>query len=360
MRGSPASLASLAGIAATILLGALSCRGPLVGPDYEAPVIEAGEAEADADTAPPSARIPPRPPGTPELGGTTDWFIVQGFHFGRVDRKGIATATAWGDWGYDLDGLCGTVEACIRKKTIVDGSECRDNAFGLAMLGPMEKLLNVASGFEAETNAAIAGGGTTWVLAIDSVGDLVDDPRAPGRLYLTSPDLGAAPRFDGTDVPTIASDSVLLALDRPFVSFPNAYVAGALWVSGDSVLLDIVPKVPFGKALVPIDLVGGVITLDLDKAKTGTAGVLAGGFAFPAAKTALEQLASAHGVCPGTSEYEALLALPREAADLYVPGWIATDVPCNAVSIGIGFDAVQAMPPTTIGPPTEKPVSTCP
>ena len=311
-------------------------------------------------TVPVARALPPtgstQPPDRPTVAGgegTTQWFVVDTLRLGIEDRNGVARADAWKSYGYDLD-LRITTSAdlttggtCKRRagapaNVLLDGNGGIDNNFGAHFMQTMKSL---KSDIEDASNAQIHDGSSgTLLLRLDHVAD-PDSQSVPGALYATAP--SAAPAFDGNDVLPVDASSVDGALDKPLANFPDGYMVGGTWVSGE------LPGAPFplplhlGGARMMLALAGGVITVHVDDGKNGTiAGVV------PAASfgTAMTPFATRFGICPGNATFDQLITTMTQSADLVAtaPEFQDTAVECDALSLGFGFTMVKAAPPTTI------------
>ncbi len=321
------------------------------------------ETDPDAGSAT-AARPPQRPTGdrAPSGKGKTIWTIAKRFQLGALDSTGTPTKEAWRGLGYDIDRTCtGPIESdnntgtCLRpagaqKDSLVDGVDCRDNNFG-GQFVPLIALYDAA--FEQDANDAIARGNNTWILVIDDLDDGRDDAYAPGRLYKAADFSGyptTPPKFDGTDIREIDAVSVTdHDLGKPRSVFPDGYVRGNTWVSGEGGPM--VAPVPINSVPAEFNLVGAVITLQLlEDHSGGSHAVLAGGLPYDKFEGVLAPVASAAGFCPGTPLYDSLLRNVKQLMDLVegAPFLQATGVECNTMSVGIAFDVANIQPATRV------------
>ena len=360
-------LASLAGCAQILGYQDLAPAGPdaSTGATDDGSTSEvASDARVDAaDALSAGVRWPSRPTGarTPSGKGKTLSLAAQSFHIGSLTHLGVKSDTAWREWGYDLDDTCtdeasakAGVGTCKPAKgatplTLVDGDRCRDNNFGSQLV---TKLLNVFSpDFEAKGNMSVRNGSGTWVFAIEDLDDGVDDPYAPGTYYLVAPfaDGVPNPQFDGTDVRTIDARSVLDSdPKKPRMRFPDAYVAGNVWVSGD--LAPMTLLFPNGKApAAPLDFKVAVVTAKLaDDHTAGREGNLTGVVSPDGLLDFLRPVAEAGGVCSGNPVFATLSSSIAQYPDLVLgaKGLQDPTVTCDGISVGLGFD----LGPVKLGP----------
>jgi hypothetical protein len=254
------------------------------------PKYLAGSGGNEADVALPEAapeagprpnRPPPRPGGW-NPGGVRRWFAARRIFIGSIDpdsppAQAVHDDKAWRRFGHDLDGECTTLAqsksdtSAVCKKppgaaadSLEDGENCRDNAAGRLVAVGTQVL---SSDFELKLHKKLeAGQSATFLLELSDLGSGPDDPEVPGALFVTLPH-PSPPLWDGSDVLAIDARSVApldtdggepdAAADAeagtvseagadadaeaavptaPIVSryeFPNGYLAGNVWVSGD-------------------------------------------------------------------------------------------------------------------------------
>jgi hypothetical protein len=332
-------------------------------------------ADTSADAVSPAAHPPDRPPGARSASGKgkTLWLMMKRVYLGSKSHLGVDSTTAWREWGFDLDGRCTGLEesrtgvdTCTRatgsdQDVLVDGDLCRDNQFG----GRLVPLIKVSSAnFEDDSNKSLAKGTNTWLIRIDDLDDGADDAYAPGRIYSsgvlekTDPPL----KLDGTDVRTVQSDSIEGGdLEKAKVNLLGGYLRGNVWVSGDGD--DFAIPIPMGgSAAVGMPLVKARMTIQLAVDHLSTADCLIGG-ALPVASidTVIKPIASTLGFCPGTPLYESMRATLLKFPDVVVGSPTLNDPskPCDGLSLGIGFETVRMVAPTTIVPPVALPPGKC-
>lgn len=332
-------------------------------------VVDADTAVVDA--APGPARVPTRPPGEIKASGKgrTLWIAAKRMYVGSQTALGMTSTNAWRDWGFDLDKICTSVEdsvanrgTCLRhpeanQQVLVDGDLCRDNNFGHHVIA----LLVISSeGFETRINDGLREGNNTWVIRIDDVDDGADDTYAPARFYRGASTKPAVPKWDGTDTRKVTADSVVdRDLDRPLVEFRNGYIRDNVWVSGEpsSGLL----VLPFSAEL-NLTMTSTVVTLALDADhKNATRGVLGGAMPMSTLESLLRPIALSSGFCPGTPLYDSLFKTISRFPDVVVGAkdLQSTTVPCDGMSIGIGFDVQSIQPATEIVDPPPPDPSKC-
>lgn len=329
----------------------------------------ASESSPDVgDAAPAPARMPARPAGsrTPG-GGATLWVAVKRMYLGSQTSFGVESPEGWREWGLDLDSVCTSDEDSIKnvgtcrrpdgaeQTALQDGERCRDNNFGQHVV-PLIKIAN--GGFEKILNESILDGtSSTWMLAIEDLGDGPDDAYAPAKLYYAGPTPGR-PAWDGTDVRDVRADSVAARdLGKPKLVFDKGFVRDHVWVSDSA---DFLLPTPLTKhATAQLRLRSGVVSLQLAPDHKGASrGGIAAAIPLATIEDLLLPVASSGGFCPGSSLYDSAARSLLRFPDVVVgaPNLQDETKTCDGISIGIGFEVSPVKPPTTVvDPPIPKP-----
>jgi hypothetical protein len=305
-----------------------------------------GEGAAEVDPPLVATAHPPVRPTAVANGGSTRWFVVTKVKLGLSDQKGAVSPTAWGSYGYDLDGRWTTAEesktsthSCIRPKgsssrTLIDGDGGVDNNFGQHFMAVVKSL---KSDVEDVVNAQLAdGSGATMILRLDNVG-AANNASVPGALFRTAP--GTA--LDAGHLPI--DDRSLDASGAPLVRFPKGYMANGTWVSGDgdaqfSVAFPSVSK----EVSAEVPLVSAWITFDVESGKNG---VFAGASLPDRFEAALRPSFEVMGVCDGNATSDQIWATVRQQTDLAMGVANTETAECNAMSVGIGFEVKPTTEP---------------
>lgn len=358
----------------------LTARGADASIDAPSDVrVDAPSDSADAPDAGPATDQPPdRPvglPTTPSGTGKTLTLAVKRAYLGTQTHLGENTKDAWREWGYDLDGRCTSASdskqslgTCTRADgsndgVLVDGDLCRDNNFGAQV---MTLVKTYSKDVESKTTLSILDGSSTIVLVISDV-DPGDDGYVPGGLYrVAALPKGTTAKWDGTDAREVSEDCLVGGdVTKPVVSFPNGYVVGDVWVSGEPGAFPLT----FGVSGTPLtlQLASGRVTIPLDAARTRSPkpALIVGAVSGADLETAMKPIAEAAGLCPtGPSSvfYDGLIATLKTYPDVVIgaPNLQNVSKACDAISVGLGFDLSVIQPLTTIVPPPTPDPSKCP
>ncbi|MGH7294515.1 MAG: hypothetical protein ACRELB_06275, partial [Polyangiaceae bacterium] len=355
------------------------------GPLYDAPAPDA------ADTCQgPSCSSPPQPPpgdAGPATKTTPREYALHTLYLGDTDRNGTASASAWKTYGYDLDGLTTTVsstDACTlqpgaAKSTQVDGLGGIDNSFGENILPII--LTTAGNNIDQTVNAGIAAGHPTNLVYTtgfdDTPGSTASATGLTGAL-LGGADYalahgGAAPAWDlGTHWP-VAPESlsgcpggVCPAGTDPIAAatqqLPHAYQSGGTFVSGSPASVTV--GLSMNGTLLPLVVREAVVTFRPGGAGAVTGGTVAGVLSTTELVAALQRVAGAisTSLCSG-SAFQSIAQQIEQASDIvYDPATGAVSnhagVACNAISIGLGFDATEiavSTPADVAGPTPPAP-----
>jgi len=310
---------------------------------------------------------PPAPgSGGPANGAGATVFAVTRLYMGDTDRDGTPDpANGWRQYGFDLDGKISTaqsVDLCKPqgnappKNVYGDGYGGIDNSWGKNILPIM---LGLTSDFSAKVNESIASGHGTLLLDLEQLGPAADYNPLLGRLY-QSGDLGQSPAWAGNDHWPIAPESLVSASDitSAKVSMPLSYLVGNTWVG--SYQGDIVLKLPVSGFELDLPIHRPVLVMQLDAAhQSATMGTIAGVINTEAFVQILKQVAGTFdpSLCSGPT-LDSITAQIRQASDILSDGSQDPTKVCDAISIGVGFDAV-ADQLGAVGPATPPPPNPC-
>lgn len=356
-----------------------------------------GGADSGPDSAgagPTAARPPKRPAGWrgPSGKGVSRWFAARRIFIGSIDPASppgqpAKDEQAWRKIGHDLDGKCTTLQqstadnSAVCKKpagapddSLEDGELCRDNAGGrLVALG----LQVLSEDFELNLHKKLeAGQSATFVLELSDLDDGPDDAYAPGALYVSAP-VASPPLWNGSDELPIDRASVVPAnadggspeggaadagtdadvsapsggVPASRYPFPDGYVAGNVWVSGDfNQLAAALPLFVFDR-ITPVDAAAVNLEVQLDSAHDA---VLGSTLSAVAAKQALDAQFQpiAYEMVACNSVAAALLmgqyVLPAMDLANAPTEFVSQAEKCSALSLGFGLDWVLIKQPQLV------------
>ena len=290
------------------------------------------------------------------------WFAITKYQLGITRRSGgFPDPAAWKDYGYDLDSRTTTaddskssINSCKRRsgsptRVLLDGNDGRDNNFGQHVMSVIKSLKADA---EEAVNATVSDGTATLLLKLDNVGG-DNNGKVPGELFVAVQRGSCGGTNWSIDIRSLD------ATKAAKVKYPNGYMAGGVWVSGDFAKESIQLPLPWLGHLLTLPLQGGVISF---RPFSGESGTIAGLSTTDGLKEALTPLFKQYGICPGNATYDQVVETMAQSADLVVgaPSFQDMTRECNAISLGLGFFAEKIVQPdcrvTGTGPgPSECP-----
>lgn len=316
-------------------------------------------------------RVPPPPPADNPAAGTDDTVLaVNELFVGDSDRQFNTDPQAWKQFGFNLDGLisskngtnhCKLVEGATPSSVKPDGDEGIDNSFGA-------NLIPIIGALAADPSKAITesltNGDFTLMLKLDKMEDPASKPDQTGinaALY-GGAELGSTPAWDGSDqwpvLPELLNNG---DINDPKVKFPTSYIAGGTWVSGSA-----------GNLNLTVSIQGFELTLTITKAQiamkvagagtsaSATEGVIGGVIETEPLIQQLKLIAGGFdpSLC-ASSTFESIAMQIRQASDIMSDGTNGDpNQPCNAISIGLGFNA-KGVQLGAVAPPAEPPDDPC-
>lgn len=317
---------------------------------------DAGTADASIDArvdaapfeAPPPpdpGKAPPDPGGPAPDGSGAVVLAIRKMYFGDTDRHDVAGATAWKQYGFDVDGkisdatstdVC-TLTAGAASTTQTDGASGTDNSFGENVL-PL--VLSVAGPDFAKRNGErlASGGAPTILFVIDKLGSGASYSPLPGRVLVGAP-FGSPPAWDGTDAWPIDASSLNGGdVGTPKLVFNGGYMNGRVWVGAPPFVGTSLPLLFGDEVELLISAVQVAMRISADG--RSASGILAGVLPTNSFLAALRQIAGrvSKSLCTA-SALDALAQKARQASDILRDGSNMPGVPCDAISIGIGFEA---------------------
>jgi hypothetical protein len=266
-----------------------------------------------------------------------------------------------------------TLVAGSSKQVQVDGNGGIDNAWGSQIMPIVETLDSTAS----ETlNQSIQGGAWTQMIDVvgfdDSVGNTTTATGLAGIVLAGAAYPGGAPPWDISTIWPVAPELISgcsLTTGCPSGTNPitdaqiklMAYQSGGTFVSGPPVPLTL-PIALFGQPLV-LNVASAVITFQPQAPGSITNGVIAGVIATNDLIAAFHQAAGgiSLSLCSG-SAFESIAMQIQQTSDIVLNGTVVSNSAgneCNAISIGLGFDATEIAAPSVIAGPSPAATDPC-
>ncbi|HEX4335748.1 MAG TPA: hypothetical protein VH062_07520 [Polyangiaceae bacterium] len=313
---------------------------------------------------------PPKPTGT-NLGGDREIIAVQS----DIDLGDVDTTTTnpspmnYLAIGYDLDKLCDrtattalTMPGCTLPKGslgIIDGPNGQDNSMGALIQLVHERIPNFSSVVYSQQ---LQNGAANAVLHVTGYNGTPDDDQVrlealvSARFDALQP--GATPKWDGTDVWPIASDSVSNNnLKQPKNVDNNAYISGGKLVGtlGDSGFRLLIGLTAAFKVNLSLQLHAAFLVCDvkaLDAASTNftlknctlagrwtTDQLLKQVWHFPDPL----DLTNPKPLCTNSTSYSIFKTAICQSADITSSGTAGPTDPCDAISFGVNFNTEPAL-----------------
>ncbi len=322
-----------------------------------------GNGGSTSSGGPPSHPPPPPDDGVPGDGPGYAFVFTKVF-WGDTDRDGTPSDTAWRQYGYDLDGkisteqstdLCQPASNGSPEWVYPDGDSGIDNVFGMAMV----KLITAFTpNVTQQTNQAIASGQYSYLIAIDDLGNGPSYLGLPSRAYEGSL-LGQTPIFDGSDSWPVTAESLSNPNDitSALFQFTTSYVNGHHWVSSPPGSYEIRLLVDYPLVL---SLQHAVITMELSPDRSsGSNGIIAGILEVEPFIEEVRKLlgSSSPSLCEGTT-FDSLADSIRQASDILSDGTQDPNKTCDAISVGLGFEA-SAVQLGGVAAPAPPPADPC-
>ena len=337
-------------------------------------VIEDGPQEvANEDSGPDYARRPPArtEPWVPidaglDAGdsgtGKTLTFVARRLYVGSIDPEtNVTTYSAWRSIGYDVDGLCTTLQqsqqdtsgvckmpAAGNKASHEDGDLCRDNVVG-HLIGQVLELLAVD--FEADIHARTQSGvAQSLMIQIFDVDEGPDDAYAPARMYATAP-TQFPPTWKGTDVIPVDRESVLNDdVEQPKYTLTSGYIKDNVWVSGDFNASPMIMPMMVLDRVAEVNAATATLAIHLDAAhEQSTRAMFSAVMDLMDLEPLLRFTMMEATYCNSGLVDQGLNGyfLPSKDLASSGPDFVDPNAECGLQSFGVQMDLVRVKPPTT-------------
>lgn len=305
-----------------------------------------------------------KPPALPDgaeatSSSTRRVFAVQEVFLGDTTREGTSDPkNAWRQYGYNLDGLVtsrtskDTCTPASGGSIIEDGDDGIDNSFGQSIY---PTIVTFASDATQRLNKSIADG--SFTIMFDTQGLTDDATQTNSGLFaqvLAGGEFSTTgkPTFTTADKwpvrPEILTDGKTIEKGSK-VQFKNAYIANGTFVNGSEPATIKLSLVISGISL-DLNIRQAIVTFD-HSTKNGLAnGTIAGILDTEELVDGVRKIAGriASSLCQG-STIESVISSIEQASDILNDGTNKSGVPCNAISVGLGFTAKEIGIPDAIG-----------
>ena len=304
------------------------------------------------------------PPSNPTPASTkVETFAVKTLLLGEAPRSGGAPSnTAWKDYGYNLDGLvtgkddtnvC-TLAAGAPKTNQVDGTNGIDNAFGSVILPIIQSAASLPTP-STTISTAIDNGDFTILIQVTGLDDTAtqNSINLTGQLFAagayTSAGATGTPTFDSTtDWPVLPE--LLTSTSQPFqsqVQFNQAYIADGTFVSGNLATGGVTVSISLVFQGVPLTLSvnHAVITFNHSSPTAAAGGIIAGVIDTTDLINGLKSVAGRISTSLCGSAFDGIAQQIQQASDIIHDGSNKAGVPCDGISIGLGFEGVLVANP---------------
>jgi hypothetical protein len=341
---------------------------------------------SDHCTSGAACTVAPSPSGGATTVTKSHNYAVSKVYLGSSNRDGSPDSggTAWQKFGYNLDNLVTTrasTDVCTLtmgagKDYQVDGQDGIDNSFGENIL-PV--ITSTAGDVETTLNNTIKNGHFTLMNYVTGLDDSTTTQTATGLTGVllsgtdyTHLDAGAipspwTPSLNWPVAPELLTcgPSSCSASNNPVsaakVKFNSAYVNNGTFVNGNP--SDVQLTLDISGQILSITAHAAILTFKQAGAGMVTNGTIAGVLDPQELVTAVHGVAGhlTTSLC-SQSAFQSIQDTILQAADIVNNGGTISNsagVACNAISIGLGFDAVEIAAPSTIAPPTPPAADPC-
>ncbi|MBX3185426.1 MAG: hypothetical protein KF819_00360 [Labilithrix sp.] len=319
-------------------------------------------------------RLEDRPTGTSDKALPPIYLAIQSMRIGSLNEQLQLDSNAWQDLGYDLDGICTGSDTCEGDDSppsckppvpqiSIDGRYCRDNTFGrleyAAALVP--ELSNKYGLSDDAFNCALCVGHYNYLIKLSGYNGEADDDRVRVDLYpspglekplpwdCADPSWRTRPCFT-SDMPfTVQEDGVLERRPGPDLSDAKQFDDNA-FVKDGYLVATLPPNTLFWfpgfNALVvayPLRFTSGIVSGKLARGPDGVWRITDAIIGGRARADDLVQGFRLMGLCEADQNYSLMADFVRNNQDLLADGANDPERTCDAMSVGLGFTALQAV-----------------
>jgi len=272
-------------------------------------------------------------------------FAVKELFFGE------GNSGEWKKFGFNLDDrvstgnstdVCKPAAGGSANTAYPDGDEGNDNSFGKNLL---PTILGLYPAWPTDVNNGIQNGNFTALVKLLCLPPTGDAPVLTTKLFGGTA-LGSAPKFDGTDTwpvePGLLSDP--MDPQSSTITFPESSVLGTTFDAGKNgtFILSVPVKTAMESTSIKLTLYSArmVMTLSADR-KSATGGMIGGVLNTEEFVAEIKKIGDLLNLC-GNPLFDNLVTQVRQASDIMADGTQDPDKECDGISMGLGFDMVEA------------------
>jgi hypothetical protein len=323
--------------------------------------VDASDIDASYVTA-----QPPSASGSATRVRTRHAFAIHHLHLGEESAPSDDTPLA-PNLGYDIDhknttasstDVC-TLATNAPRANQADGPGGIDNAFGTAVVPLLDVVVANPSALQ---DTALAAGEFTLMLDVTGLDESQPTQNATGlsgQIFGGAPfnqapnSSASAPTFTTADNwpldPSFLANDASSELTSSDV-FAAPYVADGTFVG--SVGHEVTLTLLLNGGVLPLRIQHATVTFVSQGTHAGS-GILAGVILTRDLVSATQAYAAER--CASAFVTQDFVSLVEQAADILHDGTNRAGVPCDAISVGIGFDADEIGAPTVVGEPATYP-----
>jgi hypothetical protein len=293
-------------------------------------------------------------------------FAFRRYYLGDTDRAGLSSGSAWQGFGANIDGkvtsatstdVC-TLTAGASKSTQDDGAGGIDNSWGENIMPIFLTILG--SSFTTSYDNAVDQGSFTTMIDVTGLTDGGAQSGSTPGWGFAGATLGHPPTWTVADdwpvYPDWLNDGGLAAGSK--IAFPGASIDGGFWSSGTPT--DLPFELGFGSLGVELVIHHATVSFTHATPTTAATGTVSGILDTQELLTALGDAVGWLSQSFCGAAFESIAQQITQAQDIVHDGTNAAGTPCDAISIGLGFDGIQIGPVQTVAAPEGQLPNICP
>lgn len=324
-------------------------------PSFEYDPLKPDAGDADAEAGPPACgKTYPDPPSVADQPIDSTFILAL-----RTIDLGENEPTPP---GYDLDHQCtctnGVGPSCVSPKMHCDALDGVDNA-SAQLIALVQLGLGAGNFGSSYFSTKASEGAWSFLIQVSNYNGTPDDPSVDVALFPSTGLGGKAPLWDGTDAWNVTNASVMNGdMTKPVYTSKGAYVTNNMLVAA---IPSVALTISGGQETITITVTGGVLTGTL----TGppghreiTDGILAARWKEHDIFAALSSYRDPNQkpICTDIGfTYTTAKQAICDGLDILADATGAKSLPCDSLSLGLGFKAQEALIGGVSPPPTPTP-----